>query len=286
MKNKIHTKGIERVALCLLAGAAPLLARPACAQNDGYHVGENRPAPPVSAARPQPAANHRVARVEYVSGNVTWRANDTANWGKAGTNRALNEGSQMWVEDGGRAEVRFDDGSILRLGSNAVVTLQTVLVNPQGEYTQVKMLSGIATLLPRDERSVFEISTPFISVKTVGPSRIRVGVGDDVEVAVSSGRATLDGTGGKTTLSAGEFVAQRAQDTSYTIRGLPAPDSWERWNEERDRKLVAEAHPAYHRPSYDHSYTSVFFSLGFPIFGGYHGYYRPDYGRGAYHRRW
>jgi hypothetical protein len=288
MKHSKHTLGAGRVVLCLLAGAVPLVARPACAQNDGYHVGENRPAPPAPSpsAHQLPSASHRLARVEYVNGNVTWRANDTANWAKAGTNRALNEGSQLWVEDGGRVEVRFDDGSVLRLGSNSVATLQTVFVDPQGEYTQIKMLSGIATLLPREERSVFEVNTPFISVKTVGPSRLRVGVGDDVEVAVSQGHASLDGPQGKTTLNAGDYVSERAADTAYAIRALPAPDSWERWNDERDRKLAAEAYPVYHHYAPSASYTSVFFSLGFPIYGGYHAHYGPVFGRGAYRHRW
>ena len=256
--------------------AASLCAAPAAhAQNDGYHVGEEKSTP--APAAPAVSPTHRVARIDYLSGNVTYRPDDTAKWVRAETNHPLLEGSQLWVEEGGRAEVRFDDGSILRLGTNSVVTLQTVYVDAAGEYTQIKMNSGIATLEPREERSVFEVNTPFLGIKTAGPSRIRIGVGDDVEVAVSRGRANLEGSQGKKTLSSGDFVSLRSTDTSYVVKALPSPDSWERWNEDRDRKMLADAYPSYRTPPPPHAYSSVFLSLGFPIFVG------PDY---HYRRHW
>ncbi len=284
MNHTARTSHVGRIAFCALAVAGMGIARPALAQTDGYHVGEDRPAPPTP--RTPPVAPHRLARIEYTSGNVTWRASSKDKWAKAGVNRSLNEGAEIWAEDGARAEVRFDDGSVLRLGSNGVATLQTVYVDAQGEYTQIKMLSGIATLEPRDSRSIFEIVTPIINVKTAGPSRVRVGVGDDVEIAVGWGQANLDGAPGKINLVAGDFVASRAADTSYALHSIPAPDSWEAFNDERDRKIVAASYPVYNDRPVSHSSTSVFLSLGFPLFfgGGYHDHYY--YGRGVYHRRW
>lgn len=270
MNYTVQTSHVGRIALCALAVAGLGIARPALAQSDGYHVDEDRPAPP--APRTPPVAPHRLARIEYISGNVTWRANSKDKWSKAGVNRALNEGAEIWAEDGARVELRFDDGSPLRLGSNGVVTLQTVYVDAQDEYTQVKMLSGVATLEPCDSRSVFEIVTPLVNVKTTGPSRVRVGVGDDVEIAVGWGQANLGGPPGKINLIADDFVAVRAADTSYALHSLPAPDSWEAFNDERDRKTVAASYPVYHDRPVSHSSTSVFLSLGFPLFsgGGYH----------------
>ena len=285
MNHTVRTSLVGRVAFCALGVTALGFARLAVAQTPGgYQVGEDRPAPP--APRTPPVAPRRLARIEYVSGNVTWRANSKANWSKAGVNRALNEGAEIWAEDGGRAEVRFDDGSLLRIGSNGVATLQTVYADAQSEYTQVKILSGIATLEPRDARSIFEIVTPVVNVKTAGPSRVRVGVGDDVEVAVSRGQANLDGAPGKINLISGDFVAARAADTSYALHSLPAPDSWEAFNDERDRRLLAESRPVYNDRPVTHSSSSVFVSLGFPLFFGGRDYYRPYYGRGVYHRRW
>lgn len=252
-----------RLVLTALAAAGLCLARPATAQEDGYHVGENRSQPPV---RRSASASHRVARISYLSGNVTVRSNDAAKWVRAETNRALNESAQLWVEEGGRAEVLFDDGSILRLGSSSVVTFQTVYVDAQGEYTQIKMNSGLATLVPREERSVFEVNTPSVTVKTIGPSRVRIGVADDVEIGVSRGRANLEGAQGKITLSAGDFVSQRADDNAYAVRGLPAPDSWERWNDDRDRRMTTPAGSERRSSPPSRSYLSIFLNLGFPLY--------------------
>src|SRR5579871_2701657 len=62
----------------------------------------------------------RLARFAYVSGNVNWRSADTAQWSGAVANMPLREGAQIWVIDGGRAEVQFDDGSVLRIGNGAI----------------------------------------------------------------------------------------------------------------------------------------------------------------------
>jgi hypothetical protein len=131
------------------------------------------------------------------------------------------------------------------------------------------MNSGIAMLEPREERSLYEVNTPFLGIKTVGPSRVRIGVGDDVEVAVSRGRANLEGTQGKQTLNSGDFVSLHATDTAYAVKALPSPDSWERWNEDRDRKMIADAYPPVRHAPPPAGYSSFFLSLGFPIFVGH-----------------
>jgi hypothetical protein len=278
-----RTCPVGRVLLAGLVAAGFCCARPVMAQDDGYRVGEERRSAPTRSAT---RASHRLARIEYVSGKVTWRSDDSAKWGRAETNRALDEGAQLSVEHGGRAEVRFDDGTLLRLGSDSDITLQTVYVDDQGEYTRVRMTSGIATLQARTDRSVFEINTPFLSVKTIGPSRVRIGVGEDVEVAVSRGRASLEGDPGKTTLNSGDFVSLRSDDTTYAVRALPAPDSWERWNEDRDHRQAAESYPERRPSPPARSSVDIFFSLGFPIFTGDRRGSHRVYGRGEYHRRW
>ncbi len=264
-------------------GAGLTLASPGWAQRDTYGVGENRRS---RSDAPRPSRLQRLARIEFVSGKVTWRANVGEKWSRAGVNRSLDAGAQVWVDKGGRAEVRFDDGSLLRLGSEATVTLEAVSIDADSDYTRIKMTNGVATLIAREERSVFAVETPSLSVKTAGPSRLRLGVGDDVEVAVSRGRANLAGTLGKITLESGDFVAVRSGDKDYNVHDLPKPDSWEDWNYERDRKLAADARPTYHAPG-SRTNTSVFVSLGFPLYGTrYVPVYHERHGWGTYRHRW
>ena len=104
----------------------------------------------------------RLARIAYVKGNVTWRPDPDADWTRASVNVPLRQGAELWVTEGGRAEIQFDDGSVLRLGNGALVTLQTFYSDADGEFTEIKALEGLVSLRLKHERSVYQIDTPLI----------------------------------------------------------------------------------------------------------------------------
>jgi hypothetical protein len=150
----------------------------------------------------------------------------------------MRQGAQIWVGDGGRVEVQFDDGSVLRLGSGGVATLQTLFSDSQGEFTEIKMTDGLGSLDLRTERSIYQIDTPHGSVKSVGPSQVRVGVDDDVEVGVREGTATLDGPQGKLTMHSGDYVDVQSDSSSYQVQALPEADSWDKFVAERHTEMA------------------------------------------------
>ncbi len=282
-----------RFLLPTLASACLLTGGAAVAQVGGYKVNEEKQAapvapaapvsPPVAANAPQAGAEgQREARFDYLNGKVTWRPDANSAWKKAATDLPLRAGAQIWVTDGGRAEVKFDDGSVLRIGTDSVVTLQSLFSDAQGEFTQVKMISGLVTVRPKLERSVFEVDTPVVTVNTAGPSRVRVGVDDSVEVGVKWGKATLNGKQGKMTLNASDFVDLRDADSPYDRMHLPRDDSWERWNDERDHVPAGAGRPVhgYPYPVYAPG-PAFFFGLDIPIGG--HGHWH-GWGRGAWRR--
>ena len=251
-----------------------------------YRVGEKpQTAPPEDHPADNSNQPSRLARFDYVSGNVTWRPDSGASWTKAGVNRPLRQGAQITVTNGGRTEIRFDDGSLLRLGDGAVATLQTLYSDSQGNFTEIKLASGLATLRLRREHAIYQVDTPIVTIVSDGPSRVRVGVGDTIEVGVRLGSATIEGEQGKTTLRAGDYVSLRDSHSSYSVRPLPREDSWERWNDERDREIDASAYPG-HRP-YPPAYApppSVWFSLSFPfVFSSHEHSWGGHWGRG-WHR--
>ncbi len=234
---------IGRLALSLLlcAGLSLRTSGAAHAQDEnqasdgGYHYGESQTAPPLennSASGPV-----RLARFSVVRGSVTWRGDDQAEWSQASVNLPLRQGAQIWVSEGGRAEIQFDDGSLLRLGNNALVTLQTLYSDQDGEFTEMKLNDGLISLRLKHEHSIYQIDTPLVSVKTSGPSKLRIGAGDGVEVAVKSGRATIEGGQGKATLESGDYLDLRDSESAYDPHGLPRSDSWDQWNDDRDRAL-------------------------------------------------
>ena len=183
----------------------------------------------------------RLARFAYIEGNVTWREDESATWTDASVNLPVRQGAQIWVAEHGRAEIQFDDGSLLRLGSGALVTLQTLYSDTEGEYTEIKLSQGLASLRTRNSRSVYQVDTPYVSVKSGGPSKLRVGAGDSVEVAVSGGDATVEGSQGRADLHSGDYLSLDNPDAAFAIRRLPRADSWERWNEQRDANFEEAA---------------------------------------------
>jgi hypothetical protein len=307
-----HSRGLFAAGRILLMLASACLApgTPARAQNTGAPAGQNTGAPagedykvsenqsahpgdshPAGGSSQPTAEPPRLARFNYVSGKVTWRPDENASWSKATENLSLRPGAQIWVTEGGRAEVRFDDGSLLRLGNGAVITLQTLYRDEQGEFTQLKMSSGLVTLRLQQESSIYQVDTPLFTLRAAGPARVRLGVADTEEVGVRLGKATVEGSQGKTTLHAGDYLSLRDADASYSLKSLPAEDSWERWNDERDRALDAKTQLLYiyTRPLYVPASpiyvpaTSLWFSFSLPPVP----YFRSFHGTRSFHgHRW
>jgi hypothetical protein len=214
----------------------------AATQTVDIQTGEFAPqAPPQPVAQPvaQPVSDVgdgpvRLARFSDVEGNVTWRPTGDTDWSQGAPNIPLREGAQIWAANGGRAEIQFDDGSWLRLGRNAVATLQTLYSDSNGEYTEIKLSQGIASLNLRSGHSVYQIDTSLVSVKADGPARLRVGAENGVEIAVRDGRADVTGSRGDERLQTGSFLRLADANDRYNVGGLPGPDEWDRWNDVRD----------------------------------------------------
>lgn len=179
----------------------------------------------------------RLARFSYVKGNVTWRADAEDPWSAATTNLPLRQGAQAWIAEGGRAEIQFDDGSVLRLGSGALVTLQTLYSDEDGEFTEIKLNDGVIALRLKHDKSVYQINAPLVSVKANGPARLRVGAGDGVEVAVRQGQATVEGAQGKAVIREGSYLDVPDDSAPLEARRLPRPDSFDNWNADQDRRI-------------------------------------------------
>ena len=180
----------------------------------------------------------RLARFSYVQGSITWRPSDGADWSPATVNLPIRQGAQIWVTNGGRAEVQFDDGSLLRLGNGAVATLQTLYSDTNGEFTEIKLNEGISALELRHAHSIYQIDTPLVSINSDGPSKVRVGVDDSVEIALRSGSATVTGNAGKVVLNPGGYLDLADANASYDVGSVPSPDSWDNWNDARDREIA------------------------------------------------
>ncbi len=251
------------LALCLLLCHVPARAQSAATDPDApqsYRTREDTPptetaqgaasapADDKTGTNQQEAGPVRMVRFASISGNVTWRGGDGMDWSKATINLPLRQDAQVWVTDGGRAVLQFDDGSELRLGNGALVTMKLLYSDAKGEFTQITLTDGLATLRAKHDVSVYQIDTPLVSVKTAGPSQVRLGVDTGTEVAVQSGSASVDGAQGKTTLNAGNYLSLANGNAPYRATAIPSADSWDRWNTERNRLLDSDTETNRHVP--------------------------------------
>ncbi len=201
------------------------------------------------AADPKTQGPVRMARFASVQGNVTWRPDSTAAWSKATTNLPLRQGAEIGVTQGGRADIQFDDGSALRLGNGALAVLKVLFSDAQGEFTEVALNDGLATLHSRHAASVFQVDTPVASVKFSGESQVRFGVDGGSEIAVQKGSAAVEGSAGKTTVEAGKYLYLQDASSSFTPQAIPGSDSWDRWNSDRNRLIEGKSETYRHVPA-------------------------------------
>jgi hypothetical protein len=188
----------------------------------------------------------RMARFSYVSGDVEWRRDPQARWSPARINLPIRQGTQVWAENGGRGEIQFDDGSRLRLGSGALVTLQTLYSDTDGEFTEITLNDGPATLRLTNNHSVYQVNTPIISVNATGPARLRIRAGNGTQLAVLQGDAEIEGRQGKAKCRTGDYLDLRNESAPYDFRPIPRPDNdnYDRWSDARDQNL--DGYPKRH----------------------------------------
>ncbi|HWD39379.1 MAG TPA: FecR family protein [Fimbriimonas sp.] len=155
----------------------------------------------------------------------------------------MRQGAQIYAPESSRAEVQFDDGSAMRLGSGAVATLTTLYSDSTGEFTEIKLNNGLATLHLVNKNSLYQIDTPTASIKAYGPAQIRVGDTSGLEVAVQSGEALCEGAPGKLTLRNGEYLDLPKPNSPCVVKHVPPADHWDQFNSNRNNVV-------YHRPKY------------------------------------
>ena len=233
----------------MLAGGL-LMALAAGANAANYRVGEggettapvsapadDGPAPGTTRAADADAGPVRLARFSYLQGDVSWRPDISTPWAAATQNLPIRQGAQVWASGHSRAEVQFDDGSRLRLGADAVVTLETLYSDAQGEFTELRLSQGLASLTLPHAKSVFQVDTLTASLKAAGPARFRVGASPGAEVVVRAGKVTLEDAQGKTFLEAGDYIDVTDPKAAFDIQDAPAADGFDRFAEERDQAM-------------------------------------------------
>jgi hypothetical protein len=180
----------------------------------------------------------RVARLSYVSGNVSFEPAGTEDWVSAVLNRPITTGDKVWSDNGGRAELHMGSAAI-RLSSNTGFSF----LNLDDRTTQIRITEGVINVRVRrlDQDENFEIDTPNLAFSILREGNYKIDVneaGDSTIVTVRNGEGEVTGGGSAFTIHSGEAGTFAGIDQlDADIQGFRNySDDFDRFCNDRDRR--------------------------------------------------
>jgi hypothetical protein len=195
----------------------------------------------VPAYRPYPPPAS-VARVQYMSGEISLAQCDLDNWSAASQNQLLTPNTCVWADKNSRAELNLGNG-LVRLNSETSVTLVALSQSTM----QLKVNQGTVSLsVPRLRGGeIYEIDTPNATLTVMKPGVYRVDVfpkEDQSWVTVRRGMLAATGKGPAVNIDAGKQVRFQGENSlQHTAEKAPAPDGFDDWVRVRDERLAVFA---------------------------------------------
>ena len=182
----------------------------------------------------------RVARLNYLQGQVSFEPSGEQDWAAAVVNRPMTTGDRLWADNESRAE--------LHVGSTAFRTDQNTGINfleLNDDAIQLQLSEGTVLIRLRhlDDNQTVEVDAPNLAVvlQKIGEYRLDTNEnGDETVVSVFSGQAQATGGGQSYTIISDQQARFSGTDTlQYSLEDMPAPDDFDEWCFSRD---TAEDH--------------------------------------------
>ncbi len=268
MKTERRFKSTLTTLLFVAISAALLLAQdqgsaPPYGQDQSPAYGQDQsgaPAPPPSADIPAQQGDQqqgaqqqdppgRVARVQYMSGEVSIQPGGVNDWIAASLNRPLTTADRIWTDKDAKAELNVGDGFI-RMNSETSVTL----TNVSDGTVQVELDQGTLSLTVRHLMTgeVYEVDTPnyAFTVMKSGVYRFDVYPNEDQSwVTVRSGYGVATGRGSSVRVNSGSQVRfSSGNSLQHTAESAPARDGFDDWVQVRDKRLDDSVSARYVSP--------------------------------------
>jgi hypothetical protein len=180
----------------------------------------------------------RVARLNYLSGAVSFRPGSVEDWTAATPNYPLTTGDHLWADTGGRAEMHIGSTAI-RMDSMTALSILSL----DDAVAQISLTEGTIEMKVRflQEGDTYEVDTPNSSIvlRRTGDYRFTVRGDDNVTIATVMGGAADIRAGSDTPfpLAAGQSARLTGQETvAQEILPVPPPDGFDQWCQTRDRR--------------------------------------------------
>jgi hypothetical protein len=250
LRRSIASAVIALIALAALTSSAPAqetITPTGTPQNIQSSTAGTGTQPSASGLRTPARKPFRAARLTYIEGDVrVEQANSTEN-SVAVVNMPLVEGTVISSGPDGQAEIEFEDGSVARLTPNSGLSLLNLSVDSSGSYqTRIALLGGLAYFeLRAGTKYIYTVDAGGDVFSPVENATVRINFDEPPAViAVLDGTAHLAAAGGSyTDATAGQTVRTdpASEGGVYMVKQTIAPETWDRWNEDRDEVAANEA---------------------------------------------
>jgi hypothetical protein len=209
-------------------------------QQQGYPQQGQQPYPDQSgqASQQQQDPPGRVARVQYMDGQVSMQPGGVNDWIAATQNRPLTSADRVWTDKNSKAELNVGDG-FLRMNSETSVTLTNVTDN----NVQIELDQGTleVTVKHLEKGEIYEVDTPnyAFTVMKSGTYRFDVYPNEDQSwVTVRSGYGEATGKGAAVRVNSGQQVRfNGGTSLVHTAVNAPSRDGFDDWVQVRDKRL-------------------------------------------------
>jgi len=254
----------------------------------------------------QDTNNVRAVRISHVEGTVQILDDNGVVFDQAHANMPVTQDMHLKTGSDGRAEVQFEDGSVVRITPNSAVNFNQLERTSEGStITQLQAAAGLTYYEFNNRGGKYSVRFGPYTATSTKSSIFRISVDQNpAQVAVMRGAVHIDtGNDGGLDVPTSQTATLDMKDTaSYDVAQNITADSWDQWNSDRDQALAQMGSRAtmaramggnpddpswsdldangnwYDMPGYGMGWTPSGLGAGFDPFGsGYWGYY-PSYG--------
>ncbi|PYY11086.1 MAG: hypothetical protein DMG69_04725 [Acidobacteria bacterium] len=179
----------------------------------------------------------RVARLQYVSGEISVQPGGVNDWVPAVVNRPLTTADRVWADQDSRTELHLGN-AYLRMNAETSLTL----TNLTDQTVQVELDQGALNLRIRHlyDGEIYEVDTPNLAftVTESGDYRFDVDPNSDVTfVSVWKGEGVATGQGPSVEVHRGDQARFSDGDSlNHEIAGVPDFDGFDDWCRVRNQR--------------------------------------------------
>jgi len=191
----------------------------------------------------------RVARLSFIKGTVSLQPSGAEDWSQASINYPLTTGDRLYTDQDSQAELEVGSAAV-----RASATTDLTVANLNDQFMQLGLGQGTIRVRVYDlpEGDSIEVDTPngALTLLLLGDYRVETFPNESATlVIVNNGSLEVSGGDVSERVESGQAVKLTGTDPiQVSFVTPPAPDDFDQWCWERDRRVTSSNSSAYVNP--------------------------------------